>query len=662
MWKTHLLVAVVAIVVLGGFGVGRSVLGHTGNECGGGYAPRPGPPIPPPPSPQAPPPPPPGPDPAAKGVTNGNGSGAPTTPGATPSPGTPTTGGMRGSGPTTGRRSRDEVVDRWEFWWEANQDSYLLVRVDATTTTTTTASAFAGRVRAAPSTRRVTSTEVRSRILPALLAALSEKEAAIADSAALALGNIVTPNEANLALTPLVRALDHPEITVREAAATALGVVGSVDAVPTLRALLLDTDEGRRLTAHPAGVEERVRAGAAAALGLIGDPATIPDLERSIEPAVSGSSRSVAQLALLSLGCVRGGATEVVAFLLRTMARRDLDHVVVAHAPIALAHLAATPEGESAARSALGALVNALAGDKTDTQMRRSAAVALGRLARVEDEEAVAALEALVSRGTDGPARSLALIALAEIGARDADVARHGEAHAALERFLLGQFVAPPRASLKPYAALALGIWGRNEALTAEARDRAITKLVEHFDSERSPSSRGAIALALGLLGTQRSVEPLALAFAEARDVSFRGYLALALGLLRARDRSDLLRAELERPVLDPHFEAQLARGLRLMGDRRAIAPLMARLARATTFVELGADVQALGLVGDGSAVEPLVALVADAKAPAARRGGAAEALGLLARKGELPWNVPFLASSNYWARSTALADLASRL
>ncbi len=636
MWKPRLLLASLA---LGWIALASRGLGHGGT-------------IPPPPPP---------PDLRLTAVKNANspGPGNPGSPGPTVKGGT--TGGIRGaSGPTTGRRGSAETLDRWEFWWEANKDGYLVLRDDAPTTTAS--AGFAGRVHAAPPTRRVASAEVRARILPALLAALSDPEAEVVDSAALALGRSVKPDEAMLAFTPLVRTLDHPGRTAREAAVLALGVVGSADATSTLRELLLDSDEGRRLTAHPAGVEEQVRAFAAAALGLIGDPAAIEDLERCLEPAIAGASRSLSQLALLSLGNVRGDATGVVAFLIKAMSRREIDPIVRAHAPIALARLAATPEGLSAARSALGTLVNALASDKTEADLRRSVAVALGRLASIEDAEALAALKTLVLRGADGPARQFALIALAEIGARDAEARRHGPLHAELEQFLLRQLVDPARASLKPFAALALGIWGRSEAALPDARERVTVKLLDHFDSERDSSNRAAIALSLGLLDAREAVAPLALAFADAGDPSFKGYVALSLGLLRARERSELLRSELERPALAPLFETQLALALGLMGDPRAVPTLVARLSRADTFAEVSSDAQALGLIGDESAVEPLVLLLGDAKAPAARRGVAAVALGLLARKGDLPWNEPFRAASNYCARSVALAEIADLL
>src|SRR5688572_16218081 len=449
-----------ALFVLACLASQASVFGH-----GGG--------IPPPP----PPPPPPLPDPRVetlKGIGGGAGNPGPTTPN---SPGGPTTGGLRVSGPTTARRAAVESPERWEYWWEANQELYLRLR--SRTANTTPSAPGSSSKNDVPPVRRVSAADVRALVLPALLTALSDREADVADSAALALARCVTPDQANLALDPLLRALDHPEKTVRESATLALGVLGSPDALPALRALLLDQADGRRMTAHPAGVEEQVRAFAAASIGLIGDAAAVPDLVQSLESAQAG--RSVSQLAVLSLGLARGRPSECAARLLKTMSQRDLDPLVRAQAPIALARLAETPEGESAARATLGALVTALLDDATAADVRRSTAIALGRLARIEAQEAALALQSLVQRGNDGPARQLALIALAEIGARDADARRHGETHQSIERFLLGQLANPSRANLRPFAALALGIWGRNESLMPDAPEPAIAKLLERL-------------------------------------------------------------------------------------------------------------------------------------------------------------------------------------
>ena len=637
-WKARL---AAAALLLGGISFVPAALGHGGV-------------IPPPP------PPPPPPDPRGETIRRVNGAttGNPGAPGA---PGRPAaTGGIRGGGPATGRRATGDATDRWEYWWEANKDLYLQLRGGAQAVTQSTA--FLGRAAEVPDARRVGADAVRSRVLPALLSALSEHEADVVDSAALALARIVAPEQAHLALAPLVRTLDHPQRSAREAAALALGVVGSTEALADLRALLLDEPRGRRLVGRSEGVEEPMRAFAAAALGLIGDPAAGPDLERAVAGDGARPDRSIAQLALLSLGMVRGRESETAAFLLATMKRRDLDPIVRAQAPIALAHLAAAPAGEAAARAALGALVGALQDPATEADLRRSAAVALGRLARVDDAEARSELEALVLRGSDGPARQFALIALAEIGARDAEARRHVDEQESLERFMLRQLVDPARASLKPFAALALGVWGRNEALMPDARRRAIAKLLEHLDSERSPSHQGALALALGLLDAREAIAPVARALAGTRDPGFKGHAALALGLLRARDHAAALRDELARTGLAPLYETQLAQALGLMGDPRAVPTLLDRLARADTFAEVAAVAQALGRIGDASAVDPLLSLLADANAPAARRGVAAVALGLLAQKGELPWNVPFRAGTNYCARAEALAEIADIL
>src|SRR5262249_24442273 len=80
----------------------------------------------------------------------------------------------------------------------------------------------------------------------------------------------------------LIRTLGHNEKSAREAATLALGVLGAADSIDTLRAILNDTPDGRKLTNHPDGVEPLVRAFAAASLGLLHAQAAVSDLKVAV--------------------------------------------------------------------------------------------------------------------------------------------------------------------------------------------------------------------------------------------------------------------------------------------------------------------------------------------------------------------------------------------
>ena len=646
-----------AVVLLGWFSFGPSLLGHGGGraECSyGGSAP----PVEVPPVPESPPSSPAGPtaQPPITGVpTPKPGS---TKPGGTATPpAAPAKAATGGPAAATRRGGATESLDRWEFWWEANESRWLVAPSTRSAPNTTAIGTDPGTANP-PAAFGPSAAVLRTRALPQLLTLLATKENVIADASALALGHLVQANEANLALVPLTRALDHAEATVRESAALALGMVGSTAALPTLRELLLDTPKGRQLTSHPAGVEERVRSVAAVAIGLIGERASFVDLRRILEEPQLAGHVELQQLTLCSLGLLRGAHDQVVPYVLELLGRRDLHRIVRAEVPTVLSQIAADPAGAFAAKAALARLVALVQEKPTETDLRRSAVIALGRIARPEDQEALDALAECIERCGDSPARHFALIALAEIGGDDADPAAHAAEQERIESLLTRELESPRRSEHRPFAALALGIWSRNPALAADRRERVGGCLLGQLATGNHPSHRGALALGLGLSNAPVAAAPIAGYFAETKDPVQKGYLALALGLLRSREHAPLLLRELDLPRLEPSLEIRLARSLALIGSDELTAKLIERLRGADTAAEVGPTVLALARTGDGRALEPLLAVAVDATLAAGRRGVAAESLGVLATASELPWNAVFELDTNYLARSPALAQL----
>lgn len=654
-WKA---VLSVSILGLGVFSFAPNVQGHGGGECsfGGGFIPLPvlTPPDPAPANPGSPPSPPGLPDaPSTQkpgGAQTGGGAG-PTPP---PPPSRPTTGG---GATRRGSSTRTDASDRWEFWWESNQLRWL-VPSRARDEVVTAAGANGASAPAEPQLRGPSAGALRTRALPQLLALLSADEASIVDASALALGHIVRPDEANLALTPLIQALDHAQLSVRESATLALGLIGSPEALPTLRELLHDTRKGRELTAHPAGVEQRVRAFAAAALGLIGERASFADLRRVVDDPLLARHVDLQQVALFAMGLLRDAHAEVVPYVLQFLGRRDVDRFVRAQAPIVLARLAADPAGAPIVRAGLARLVALLQDGETEKELRRSTVVALGRIACGDHAEAIDALITTVARCDDGLARHFALIALGEIGGADREPAANAAVQQRIELTLAHELESPRRGEHRPFAALALGLWSRNAALPDEARARTARRLIDGFAACSNPSHRGALALGLGLARTTAAAAPIAAAFAGSKDATQKGYLALALGLLRADEHAATLADELARGRLDANYEIKLARSLALIGPRVAAEKLGARLAVADTSAEVAPTALALALTGESDALEPLIALAADATISSMQRGVAAESLGVLAAASELPWNAVFAVDTNYFIRTPALAQL----
>jgi HEAT repeat protein len=604
------------------------------------------------------------------------GPGAPTTGGAGKGPTTgggptgPTTGGAGGAGmrPTTGglggKRGSSEGFERWEFWWEHNKDPFLdlKTRLGKGAVSSGAGGFLVGRTKLseAVSANRPSPSDVKNILVPAFIEALSESHPDIVDSAALAIGRSIRAEDAADAITALTKTLGHTEKTGREAATLALGVLGSVDSVETLREILNDTQKGRSLTNHPQGVEDLVRSFSAAALGLIGDAKAVDDLKKAITDPNLSSKLGLKAMSILSLGMMKEGHANIVSFLLGLMEDRSLNNIVRAQAPIALGRLNRQIEGGSPeARQVLGPkIVPLFEDDKTDNDLRRSLAICIGMLATVEDAKAIESLLNYIAKGNDEQTRHFSIMALAEIGARDAEPAKHQEVHNKLREFFERELTQPKRLTHQPYGALGLAVYSRNEHLGADVKTQAAAKLHEAFNSTSNPSYQGAMAIGLGLLDYKIAAEDLWKKFDDSNDQPLKGYIAVSLGLMRASKYNDSLREHILKKGLDQKFRLQLARSLGLMSDAQAVPTLIDYLQTAETIAESSSAAQALGLIGDRSAVEPLLSILKNKSKQPLQRGFAAVALGIIAEKTTLPWNAVFSVDSNYRAKVDALSEI----
>jgi len=108
------------------------------------------------------------------------------------------------------------------------------------------------------------------------------------------------------------------------------------------------------------------------------------------------------------------------------------------------------------------------------------------------------------------------------------------------------------------------------------------------------------------------------------------------------------MRALVTDPALPPTTRIDVARGLALLGDGGFEGQLVDLLANAGDSNSAIAYAKALGLVGGTEAATALRALAEDRNRPEIQRGFAVVALGLLAEKSALPWNVPYLVDANF--------------
>jgi HEAT repeat protein len=480
-----------------------------------------------------------------------------------------------------------------------------------------------------------------------LASALRDESTEVADSAAIALARTVTTPEVGPIVPLLTRNLSHPERTPREAAVLGLGILGGPVAGEQLRLIALDLPAGRELCGSSGPLDEMFRGLAALGLGLVDSPEAVAPL--ATLASTPTTSRELAAAAVVALGLQRNGAPAAVVALARLLDDRALDREVRAQVPTALARLPA-----SCSRGMLPRMLELLSDRRTSNELGRSLALAVGHVATLDDADAVRALTEAARRNDDASTRQFSLLALGRIletGARTD--AAGAKLRSSTLGFLGDQVQRPTQRSLRPWAALALGIAARGDPTSgtaAPSADLALAarRLIEVFESESDPSVQGALALALGLARAPSAPAVLRTRLQQTAHPGLRGHLALALGLLKDAGSIEALRQLLADPSLPPTSRVDVARGLALTGDAGFEKRLLDLMAQADDVPSAVAYAKALGLVGGQGSADALRRMAEDPALPELQRGFAVVAIGLLAEKTPLPWNVPFLIDANY--------------
>jgi HEAT repeat protein len=606
-------------------------------------------------------------------VVPGSGGGdipAPSQPGGsqTPGPASPTVSGPRNATPTgpvnigtragaaqTGRKKKTAGsggYERWEFWWEVNKESFLDLknRVGALVSTKGGGGFLSGRGKQvfASTSNRPTPKIINEQILPSLMAALEADNADILDSAVLALGRTIRAKDADRVLDDLLEMVGSEHATARQSATLALGVLGSDKAVPHLYELMIDSKKGRAITDRHE-VPVMVRAFAALSLGLINAPGSVEPLMRVITHGRK-QDRDLKACAIIALGLMRDNARseEIVNFLIKLMADKKIDPVVRAGIPTALGKL-----GDPVA---LGTVVKAFKNTKQNPLVLMSCAVAMGQLADIGDHQVVDLLKAYIKHGKDPQTRHFAYIALGRIGAQAEDSGKDQETVA---EFLLGEVIDPTKKTHLPWAALAAAIQAQKHL---RFQSCLIDKLSRAFGENKNPSHRGALAIALGLLGAGKHAELLLEELVDTKDDALQGYLCVALGLMNHQGAMVPIRRIAATEAKSFRLRLQAATALGLMADTEAVEVLIKALKEGQTISVTSSAAKALGLIGDAGAIEPLRGILDSEEANDLARAFAAVALGILGEKTDLPWYNVITENSNYRAKVPATAEVYSIL
>jgi len=570
------------------------------------------------------------------------------TPGPAPIPGpttpapaaTPRTNG--GTGPTTGVRKNRSAsgpgFEQWEFWWQYNKDALLNLKNNLFGGPVTGSSSFPGGFDRDVGTARPTAKVIEEHILPVLREALKDAQPDVRDSAMVALGKVGARPD----LPTIIEGLKDEARSVREASMLALGILGDREATRTLIHFLDDSVEARRLRGGKQP-ETRLRAMAALSLGLIGD-------ERSVDALITGVNlderlQDVPVCSAVGLGLMRNQDPKIVSALIAVFRDLRRDAAVRAHAINSLGRIFQDRRGD-APKEVVLVLGQALR-DREST-LRWSGVLAIGLVARSDDPIA-RLLPKIFEDDPELTARYWAGIAMGQIG---------GEAFRRELEKSLGQ-----TGQARAYSALALGLLVRGDPRAKDANDATLARILGVFRDEKNPSIRGALSIAMGLMGgSDKSREALQQALVSSGDPLFQGYACVGLGLMRAREAKGTIVEILRGSSSKPDLQREAAIGLGLMGMRDVIPELVAVLnppdGRMPSTLTMGSISQALGFIGDRTAVLPLVGIARNASLPALSRGFALVALGTIGEEQPLPVLSQISRDLNYRAMVETLQEV----
>jgi HEAT repeat protein len=643
------------------------------------------------------------------GGGGGGGGGGPSTPGpsgpsapgpsgpSTPGPAGPTGPGSSGpKGPSTQGSSTGADLTLWQFWWGFNKDPYLNLKshIHSDKTLTGSDDFFLGHGQKNQARDSMAPSEetIRGTIVPALIKALeTETNNDIVTGAMVALAKIgdAQSEDGSSQFEGLIRPfLKDGSQEIAETAAVALGILGNVNSIETLKNLLEDNDEGRRAVGSEAGVNYRTRAFAAYGLGQIGYYTERPDKRQEIVDALWAicespreSTRDVKVAAVIAMGLVpldvapseaatpaeeavgapthRKAQVEYLLTFFEEEKDKNKDYLVRAHAPRSIVKLMEGLNDRDTKKAVVKALEPYVGKrGKGENQLRQSASLAFGMLGDLDGDEEDKTIRAALDDATanvDAQVKNFSVIALGQVGGRpgqgDNPLVGAGDIRKALLNHL-----SQGKTVVKPWAGLAIGVMERGlRNANAEQSSSALQSLRSALQESKTPIEVGAFAIGCGIANDTDAEKILLDKLETMSDDDVRGNIAISLGLMNSLSAIEPLLDVVEKSKYRGELLKQAAISLGLLGDKALVGKLVTMLDEAKTLTTQAALASALGFIGDARSVDPLIALLQDQSKTGAARGFAAVALGIVADKEPLPWNAKFSVDINYRANTTTL-------
>ncbi len=500
-------------------------------------------------------------------------------------------------------------------------------------------------------------------------------------------GRALAPDVGETLVDDVLPYLQDPAQEVSEAAVLSLGILGHVKAISPLNAILSDSRAGREWTGGTE-IPARMRAFAAYSLGLIGSTSENEDVRRHLVHHLSrAQDRDVSATRDTEVACLiamammpldddgtsfeESGAQVASASrvgqirLLRQLFESPFhDRLARAHAASSLGRLLEElppQRRDELKRDVVPPLLKALGGEASETrEVVQSVVLALGALldwdADPQDEDIRSALMRLPRTEADRHTQNFALIALARGSVRPGSSPEKG-ARAETRSHLLAR-LARGDVEERPWAGLALGLQvHQSPKLSAAPADVALAVRTA-LAQATSPMETSGLCLALGLMRDTSSSDALGKLVRTSGSDLVRGYAALGLGLQGARDQGDEVQSALADSGRRPFLLEQLALSLALLESPQTLPRLIDHLADARSLDGRTAILSALGRVGDRRALAPLLATATRGSTVAQTRAQALAALGRVAEPTRFPWSAAFVPGANYGSPTETLFDL----
>ncbi len=598
-------------------------------------------------------------------------------------------GARRSAGSVPRGYAVGDDLGRWEFWWEFGKDPYLQLRDAIYKDRWVDPYLRLWNPRMAADVGMVsppTADDVRSVAMQLAAMLKSSDDRDTSSACLLALAKIGAARSGMDLVEEFKRFLARGDQELRESAALALGVSGSLDlqTQQVLVDLIGDTTEGQHLSGDSA-VNERTRSFAAYGAGLLikqsrqaGASMRLTAALRHVlnDPFKHERNLMVASIEALALfprawrSRAAGALRDSIVADLGQYYDRDLgpgDQLIQAHVPTAIARLLdpgsmiAAKWRERFSDDLRAGLRSSVRGDgKVNHHIAQSCAMALGLMCSpwADDNSAgrqIGELLVDVHRDhRDQQTRSFAVLSLARIG---------GQKSLA---YILSAVDDANKAIEQPWLAMALGVIaasqrvdGSQEGASAEDFRRINASLLDQFGKARNPGTIGAIAVALGLAGSLDARDVLRETLvAQSKRPDVVGYVALGLGLLQDRRAITDLRVLRQGSLRRPFVMMQCVRALGLLGDKDLVGELISELAApSVTLIRLSALVSALAQIGDRSCLPALQDLMANQDVSPLTRAFAAVALGGICDKSPMSWNSVYATQVNYRAATETLTD-----